>query len=238
MIEDSRDWMRAVEQTWVVRFPKQKLATFGTTNIAYYVVTEPIYLDLPESTQNQEGVVRTGRVIAERPAVVTPFYAMNLKGFSPEAYEFLKYAAQSQGPNSPGILYRYKNEADKMDIVSGAASEIAHRISDDLERRKENLSVVMVGVDELWDVALLKFIYEFTSSSSTGNIQEFQARGLLEPQPGYGGVPRAAIQEIERLFRDVEGGGDPEVLRRELDRWGIFEYYQDRFLGLFRRRHR
>ena len=232
-MENEREWMRAIEQTWVVRFPKQHLTTFGTTNISYYVVTEPMYQGLePDS---REGVVRTGRVIAERPAVITPTYAMNLKGFSPEAYEYLHYVSQEYGPNRPGILYQYKNQAEKMDIVSGLPSEIAHRISDDLDRRQENLSVVMVGVDELWDVALLKFIHEFTSSSVTQNVQQLQTRRLLDPQPNLGGVPRAAVQQIEQLFQQAERGGDSDILKREIDRWGLFEYYEDRFLNLFRR---
>ena len=224
----------AVERTWVVRYPRQHLATFGTTNIAYYVVTEPIYQEL--QPDKKEGVVRTGRVTAERPSVITPTYAMNLQGFSSEAYEYLRYISQEYGSNSPGILYQYKNEAEKMEIVSGISSEIAHRISDGLDEQRENMSVVMVGVDEFWDVALLKFIHEFTSSSATQNVQEFQSRGLLDPQPRYGGVPRAAIQQVERLFLQVERGGDAEILKRELDRWGLFEHYEDRFLRLFRGR--
>ena len=231
-MENELDWRRAVEQTWVVRFPKQNLATFGSTNIAYYVVTEPIYEELTPG--KQEGVVRTGRVIAERPAVVTPTYAMNLQGFSPEAYEYFNHLASQSGPNSAGILYRYRNEAGKMEIVSGAAGEIAHNIRHDLERRSDNMAVVMVGVDELWDVALLKFMYEFTSSSFAGNVNEFQSRGLLDPQPDFGGVPRAAINQIDRLFREVEQGANVEVLKQELYRWGLFEQYQDRFLNLFR----
>ena len=231
-MESEREWMRAVEKTWVARFPKQHLATFGPTNLAYYVVTEPIYREMDPG--KEEGVVRTGRVIAERPTIITPTYALNLQGFSPEAYEYLRHTSQSYGPNSPGILYEYKNESDKVDILSGAPSEIAYRISDDLDRRKEDLSVVMVGVDELWDVALLKFIYEFTSSSAGTNVREFQSRGLLEPAPSYGGVPRAAVQQIEEMFRKVHQGADPETLKRELDRWGLFGYYEERFLNLFR----
>ena len=232
--EIQRDWMRAVERTWVVRYPKQTLATFGTTNISYYVVTEPIYSELtPAAT---EGVVRKGRVIAEKPAIVTPTYAMNLEGFSPEAYEYMRHAAMAYGPNHPGILYRYENRAENFDIVSGEASEIAHHISDDLEQRKDNLSVVMVGVDEWWDVALLKFIYEFTSSSAQRNFGEMSARGLLDPQAAFGDAPRAAINDIERLFHAAERGGDRDRLKDELDRWGLFEHYQDRFLALYRRR--
>ena len=233
-MESERDWRRAIEQTRVIRFPRQRLATFGTTNISYYVVTEPIYQELEPN--NQEGVVREGRVVAQRPAVVTPTFALNLQGFSPEAYEYLRETAREYGANSPGILYQYRNDFGKMDIVTGDAGEIARRISGDLDRRDENMSVVMVGVDELWDVALLKFMYEFTSSSVAGNVQEFQSRGMLEPQPSFGGVPGAAVQQIDRLFRDAERGGSVGELKRELDRWGLFDYYEDRFLALFRRR--
>lgn len=230
------DWMRAIEQTFVVRSPKQHLATFGITNISYYVVTEPIFTAFDSEKANLEGVVRKGRVIAQRPSLITPTYAMNLKGFSSEAYEYLGRMSARYGPNSPGILYQYRNEAENLDIVSGVPSEIAHRISDDLEEKKENMSVVMVGIDEFWDVALLKFIYEFTSLSASQNIGEFRARGLLEPQGNIGGVPRAAVDRVEKLFRGAEDGGDRDELKRELDRWGIFEYYEARFLNLFRKR--
>ena len=88
MIENEGDWLRAIEKTWVVRFPRQSLATFGVTNIRYYVVTEPIYQ--PMQPEQREGVVRTGQVVAEKPAVVTPFYTMNVEGFSDEAYEYFQ----------------------------------------------------------------------------------------------------------------------------------------------------
>ena len=77
---DDITWKQAIEQTWAVRLPKQKLSTFGLTNIEYFVVTQPIYHEF--DTSGQEGVIRTGRVIAEKPKIVTPTYALNLEGFS------------------------------------------------------------------------------------------------------------------------------------------------------------
>ena len=180
MSDRQEEWIRAIERSWIVRFPKQHLATFGISNIEYYVVTEPIYQDV--DSDKKEGVVRTGKVISQKPAVVTPTYIMNVQGFSSEAYDDFRETARKVGPNSQGILYQNKNEVSKMDIVGGTPSQIAQKISEDLDSRKEDMSVVMVGVDELWDVALLKFIYEFTSSSIAGNVQEFQSRGMLEPQ--------------------------------------------------------
>ena len=233
-----KHWKQAIEQSWIVRFPKQHLTTFGVTNISYYVVTEPIYSDaISNNSASQESVVRTGRVIAEKPAIITPTYGMNLEGFSDEAYQFLQQLSRQYGLNSPGLLYKYRNESHKTEIVSDSTLEIAHKISADLDNRKENLSVVMVGVDAFWDIVLLKFICEFTSASAPQNIGEMQSLGMLDPIPELGGAPKAAKDQIEILFRKVESGGDAEELKRELDRWGLFEHYQDRFLRLFRRKN-
>ena len=228
---DDITWKQAIEQTWAVRLPKQKLSTFGLTNVEYFVVSQPIYHEF--DTSGQEGVIRTGRVIAEKPKIVTPTYALNLEGFSNGAYEYFQHMYNLEGPNSTGILYQYQNHASKIEIVGGSVSDIANRISKDLEAKKEEMSVVLVGVDALWDVALMKFIYEFTSASYASNLNDFMHKGLLDPQKKYGGVPRMAIKQIERLFEEVHKGADVEILKRELDRWGLFSYYENQFLDLF-----
>jgi len=49
------------------------------------------------------------------------------------------------------------------------------------------------------------------------------------------GVPPEILLRIEDLFRAVEK--DPSralTLKRELDRWGLYEHFEDRFLDLFR----
>ena len=228
------DWLRAVEQTYVVKFPLQHLATFGVTNIDYFIVTEPIYTAIDSAKKNLETVVRKGRVIAEQPSLITPTYALNLKGFSDDAYEYMRHVSQSYGANSPGILYQYRNEAENLEILSGIPAEVGNRISTDLKEKKNDLSVVIVGVDEFWDVALMKFIYEFTASSASYNAQEMRTRGLMEPKSSAGGIPQAAVNQIEEMFKSVKMGGSPEMLKTELDKWGVFEFYQDRFLNLFR----
>ena len=233
MTSDNIDWKKVLENTSIIRFPKQKLATFGNTSIKYYVVTEPLYKVI--DSKSEEGVVRTGVVVAEKPTIITPFYAMHLQGFSEDAYEYFKELSSSSGQNSPGILYQYRNEPSEMEIVSGNPKEIATNIDSDLEKNQSDMSVVMIGVDEYWDVALLKFVYEFTANSITNNINEFSSRGLLDPDASLGGIPRDAVQKIEKLFSEAENGGSSDVLKLELDRWGVFEQYQDRFFNLFKR---
>ena len=122
-----------------------------------------------------------------------------------------------------------------MSIVEGTAQAVAERISNQLGQDGNSLAAVIKGVDELWDVSLLKFIFEYTLASLAGNLGDLQSKRLLDPEPNLG-VPRAAVQRIDALFREVEQGGDPAELKRELDRWELFDYYQDRFLSLFRRK--
>ena len=230
----SSDWYKAVEQTYVVKYPKQHLTTFGTTNIDYYVVTEPLYTALNSQKKELEGVVRRGKVKAGQPTLITPTYAMNLNGFSEDAYQYFDQIARMYGPNSPGIMYQYNNEPNGLEILSGNPNEIAHRISKELKEKKNDLSVVISGVDEFWDVALLKFIYEFTASSVSYNSRELRGAGLMDPENTAGGLPKAAANQIEEMFRSVIRGGSPESLKAELDKWGVYSYYEDRFLNLFK----
>lgn len=231
MFESEKDLIKAIEKTKVARKPKQHLATFGSTIINYYVVTEPIYSEIAPG--KQETVVRTGKVNSGKPEIVTPTYALNLKGFSDEAYKYLEFISSKFGMNSPGVLYQYKNEPGNTNILSGSVKEVSGNIIKELDDKKDKLTAVIVGVDELWDVSLLKFIHDFTSESLISNVNEFSSRGLLKPQVNFGGVPKAAIHRIDILFEQVESGADPEILKKELDRWGLFEHYEERFLGLF-----
>ncbi len=172
----------AVQLTRVVRLPRQYLATFGVTRLHYYVVTKPLYQELVPG--KDETVVREGTVVAERPAMVTPTYMLNLDGFGDDARRYMEDLVRRLGPNSPGLLYQYRNEPEGMEIVGDEVSAVAQRIAGDLDSRSVDLASVIQGVDELWDVSLLKFIYEYTAASLSSNLGEMKTMGLLEPDPG------------------------------------------------------
>ena len=140
----------AVRKTVVLRSPKQTLATFGTTNIYYCLVTTPAYSELFNNTE--ETVVREGRVITERPKVITPSYLFNLEGFSEYARKYLEALSQEYGPHTPGIFYRYKNEPKNLTIVSSPLDSVVDRINEKINEQGDSLSTIIKGVDELWDV--------------------------------------------------------------------------------------
>jgi hypothetical protein len=232
-IDDERI-REAVRHTEILRPPKQGLATFGTTNIHYYLVTEPAYSELVKGTD--ETVIREGKVIAERPRIVTPYYLSRLEGFSSEAKRYFDMLIKIRGPNAPGLFYTYKNEPKELTIVSDNLLSVVDKLNDDIDKQGDPLTSIIRGQDELWDVALMKFIYEMTRSSLSDNLLQLGTRGLLDIDSR--GIPTDARVRIEEFFqRALKGEIEPRELKEELDRWGVFDEYEDRFFAIFRGGH-
>ena len=224
----------AVRHTKILRLPKQTLATFGTTNIGYYMVTEPIYSEMSEGVT--ETVVREGRVIAHRPRIVTPYYLSQLEGFSPDAKMYFDILSRTHGPNIPGLFYTYRNEPKGLTIVADSLISVVDKINTEIDKRGDPLVTIIKGQDELWDVSLMKFIYEITRSSLQNNLTKLKSKGLLDVDDS--GIPLEARVRIEELFRKVSLGEiEPRELKDELGHWGLFDEYQDRFFSIFRKEY-
>ena len=228
-IDDERI-REVVRHTEILRLPKQSLATFGMTNIYYYLVTEPAYSELWKGVI--ETVVREGRVIAEKPRIVTPYYLSRLEGFSSDAKKYFDMLIRAHGANAPGLFYAYKNEPKELTIVSDNLLSVVNKLNDEIDKRGDPLTSIIRGEDEFWDVSLMKFIYEMTRSSLRDNVLQMGARGLLDIDSS--GIPVDARLRIDELFRMVSRGEvDPGELKAELDRWNLFEEYEDRFFAIF-----
>ncbi|MFC2040290.1 hypothetical protein ACFLTW_03860 [Chloroflexota bacterium] len=224
----------AARETVILRAPRQSLATFGITNIHYYLLTMPSYAELVPDDK-LETVIREGRVITERPRIVTPYYMSRLDGFSDDARRYFRHMISVFGPNTPSLYYTYKNEPKSMSIVSDDMPSVVARITKDIDESGNPLASIIRGADDLWDVSLLKFIFEITRSSVGENVSQMRSKGLLGMDAS--GVPVEARVRIEEMFEQVRRGErEPRELKDELDRWSAFEAYEDKFFNLFRKR--
>ncbi len=80
----------------------------------------------------------------------------------------------------------------------------------------------------------MKFIYEMTRSSLPDNLVQMGTKGLLDIDTR--GIPMDVRIRIEELFsRTYRGEIEPKELKEELDRWGLFEEYEDRFFAIFKK---
>lgn len=226
-------FLQVMSETTVVKPPRQTLATFGTTTVTYHMVTRPLYSAIDSANAKDEAVVRKGVVKAKRPEIVTPYFMSRAEGFGAEAQEFMQELVRRGMADDPGILYSYSNEPSGMEIVSTRPEDIAERIGREIDQHSRPLEAVILGVDELWDVSLMKFIFELTNRSAPVNMRDFQNSGSLELKDG---VPADARRRIEEMFRQVQSGDlEPSVLHNQLEAWDLFSAYEDRFYAVLRR---
>lgn len=217
----------ALRHTEVVRGPQQRLSTFGTTNVHYYLLTEP--MDSVNETR-----IREGRVIAEKPRIITPGYFLNtLEGFGENAHAQALELLNRFGFDPDILEYKYRNEAGNSWILSENIGDVAIKIGAKIDEEKDAMATILKAPDDAWQISLLKFIFDLTRASLHRNVQELSHLGMFER---IGGIPRFVREEIEGFFRAVEEGQmSIHELGSRLQRYGVFEYYQDRFFALFKR---
>ena len=218
----------ALSHTQLVRPPEQRLNTFGATNVHYYLLTEP--MDSINETR-----IREGRVIAERPKIVTTDYFLNtFEGFGEHAREQAEALFSQHGFDSDILEYKYKNEMVNTWILSDSISQVILNISTRIDDERDPLAAILKGPDDAWQISLMKFITDMTRASLRKNINELNNRGLFER---YFGISKFVRDEIEGLFRDVEESRcSVDELGSKLRSYGLLDHYQDRFFALIKRR--
>jgi hypothetical protein len=63
--------------------------------------------------------------------------------------------------------------------VHESIETVSGRLKDELQRKNEPLTALLTGVDEGWEVCLLKFMVDLIHASAPGNLGDFRERGLL-----------------------------------------------------------
>ena len=80
------------------------------------------------------------------------------------------------GPISPSSLMDgVKRKNTVRDSIEGVIEKTKRKV----EHSDEPLSAVIQGVDDAWEVCLLKFTIDLIQRSSGGNIGDFRKRGLI-----------------------------------------------------------
>ena len=155
--------------------PEHQIATFGSTSFRFYLISELM-------DQVNEVRVRNGRIHAERPQIMTPehYARVLLEGFGDKAQ---KYAEQLRERMRNVAVLRYGFQFRKTDVtentIRDSVEAVIARTKQQVERSEEPLSAVIQGVDDAWEVCLLKFTIDLIERSSGGNIGDFQRRGLI-----------------------------------------------------------
>lgn len=173
MNEDSIQY--AIENTRVMLEPQNRIETFGTTVFRFFLVSE--LMDGVDQVR-----VRDGRLHAERPSIVAPthFRRMLAEGFGERASEFVDWLHQNAADLAVlryGFQFRKTDVQEK--IVNCPVDQVVSRLKERVDQAEDPLSTVIHGVDEGWEVCLLKFATDMIQRSAAGNVEEWRRRGLL-----------------------------------------------------------
>ena len=171
--EDSFQY--AIENTHVFRAPERRIDTFGNTVFRFYLVTE--LMDAANQVR-----VRDGRLHAERPQIITPGHIDRemLEGFGEKAHAFidwLKDHTRDLAVMKYGIQFRKTDVVEN--IVHSPVKEVLGRLSETVDKNEEAFSAIIQGVDEGWEVCLLKFATDMIQESAPENFGDWRRRGLI-----------------------------------------------------------
>lgn len=215
-----------LRQTTVLRFPRHRLATFGRTEIQYQLVTSV-------STEPLLANLRSGKVIAERPQILTPdMFSQRFQGFGDDSSSFERFLKENFSDSFRGLEYSFRNELSATEPHRTDPRELAKNIRRDLDARDVARAAVIMGPESGWSFSLMKFILEETSQSFSVNLRELDERGLFNPERGE----ERQRREVETLFRKAES--DPSLIKplaALLNRTELFDEFQDRFFALVQR---
>jgi len=80
-------------------------------------------------------------------------------------------------------VLRYGFQFRKTDLseqtLRDSIDVVINRTKRRVENENEPLSAIIQGVDDAWEVCLLKFTIELVERSSSGNLGDFRKRGLI-----------------------------------------------------------
>jgi hypothetical protein len=169
------DIQYALETTEVIHEPDRRIDTFGSTSFEFHLLSE---------LMGQVGVVRVrrGRIEAERPQIVKPEHYSDLMfdGFGEQAEAFMGWLRE-HGANLSFLKYGFSFRASDVteDLVHEHIETVKDRILGESHIISNPLSAVIQGVDDSWEISLMKFTIEMIQKSQGINVFDFKRRGLL-----------------------------------------------------------
>ena len=169
------DIQYALENTRVVRPPQQRLATFGTSLLSYYLVTE----DMDSVNRSR---VREGQIHAERPQIMSPSYfaKLMLEGFGDKAQEYADViSSNAQQFTFLKYGFWFKKTEIRTYEVHESVELVTDKIMGEVEKQNNPLAGVIHGVDDGWEICLVKFMMDVINESKSGNFGDLRDRGML-----------------------------------------------------------
>ncbi len=172
------DFQYALENTRTLLAPRRQIETFGSTHFRFHLLTESM-------DRVDEVRIRDGTIHAERPQLLTPEHhaRLMLENFGEKAAEFTEWLRGSGRPQATVLKYGFQFRRSEIteSVVHDSFETVSERLRAEVAASQETepLTAVLQGIDDAWEVCLLKFTMDLVQGSSTGNVGDLRRRGLL-----------------------------------------------------------
>lgn len=173
------DIQYALESTRVLYEPDRRIDTFGATRFEFELVSE---------LMDQAGVVRIrrGEMEAARPQILRPdpYQDVELEGFGDEARQRMGALIEKfrkEGHDLAFLQYGFQFRRGHVheELVHDPIEAVRERVIAEARRVGNPMQAVIEGVDDTWEISLLKFSFEMILKSRAINMFDFKRRGLL-----------------------------------------------------------
>lgn len=169
------DIQYALETTEVLYEPDRRIDTFGSTSFEFTLLTE-----LMDDVSKVR--IRSGKITAEKPMILKPDPTgeLEFEGFGEQAAAFAEWL-KSRMKDMAALQYgfNFKKGDVTESLVSDSIENVKHRILEETKAIGNPLAAVIQGVDDTWEICLLKFTIEMIQKSHRINLFDFKRRGLL-----------------------------------------------------------
>lgn len=169
----------ALETTKVLREPDHRIETFGETRFEFQLISELM-------DRAGEIRIRTGEVEAQRPRIIRPdaYSEVELDGFDPSTrarFDKMVEKFRNEGRDLAFLQYGFQFRRGQVheEIVHDSMDAVRERVLDEIRLSGNPARAVIEGVDDAWEISILKFSFEMIQRSHDINAFDFKRRGLI-----------------------------------------------------------
>lgn len=130
--------------------------------------------------------IRTGEIEAMKPRILRPepYRDIELEGFDETAharFEALVEKLKADGQDLAFLQYgfRFKRGAVTEELIHDSIEAVRERALKEIRRTGNPSRAIIEGVDDTWEVSILKFSFEMILRSHQINAFDFKRKGLI-----------------------------------------------------------
>jgi hypothetical protein len=167
------DIQYALETTHILYEPDRRIDTFGNTRFEFQLLSE-----LMDSVGKVR--IRIGEVEAHRPTIIRPDPEVGFEGFGDDARRFQQWLrARGQDLALMKYGFQFRRGEVREELVHDSLADVRSRVVAEARRVGNPMQAVLEGVDDAWEIRVLRFAAEMVEKSHGINVFDFRRKGLL-----------------------------------------------------------